>query len=202
MSQIAVNVVLLLPDEVDKLCRKINTDKDAEQHCNLGDPKLHPHITLAMGVIDDYHIDKINAIIAEVLKRYSKFKLTISKTYAQTMPDKRITSGFSVDMTMELVKLHAELLDEISHFFSYHVREYMFDCLFGEKINNVSMIWLEDYGTKHKTPANFRPHISLNCKNIAYNKFPIKFAASSVALCLLGDYCTSKTILSTFNLKE
>ena len=75
----------------------------------------------------------------------------------------------------------------------------MFFLDYDEKFSEVSKFWIENYRKNHSDPNNYHPHISLKCRKAEYKNFPIKFTASKLAICHLGNYCSCRKILSSVN---
>ena len=82
MTKIAIDIALLLPKEINKICIDINQKEDSESYSDLSKKDNHPHITLAMGVIDEEDIEKVNNKLKEIVKRFSKINLQILKLYS------------------------------------------------------------------------------------------------------------------------
>lgn len=200
MVKIAIDIGLLLPEAINKLCININQKEHSEDFSNLSKSDNHPHITLAMGVIDEEDIEKINLKLKEVVKQIPKLNLEISKIYHQITPENKISYGFEIIMTDEIKKLHGKIMKELLPIFLYDVNKEMFFLDSDEEFAEVSKVWVENYGKNHSDPENYHPHISLKCRKVEYHNFPVKFIASKVALCHQGNYCTCRTILGSHEL--
>ncbi|MFH1565285.1 MAG: hypothetical protein ABIC82_05600 [bacterium] len=97
--------------------------------------------------------------------------------------------------------MQKNIMKNLFPFFSYEIDLNMFYKNSDKKINEVSKNWVQNYYKKYYDPTKYHPHISLKCSRAEYYKFPIKFKASKLALCHLGDYCTCRKILHLENLK-
>lgn len=193
MAKIAVDVALLLPEEINKICIDINRKEGAEATSDLSKSNNHPHITLAMGVIDKEDIPKVNSKLKEIVSGFSELNLEISH---EIKSEKNKSYGFGIKPTDEIKKLHAAIMKKL--IFTYDVTLDMFYKDSDEVLNEISRYWVESYRTKD--PENYQPHISLKCKNAEYSKLPIKFTTSKIVLCHLGNHCTCREILGEFEL--
>jgi len=200
MVKIAVDIALLLPKTIDQICIDINKKEHADAFSDLSKSDNHPHITLAMGVIDEKHIENVNSKLNEIIKRFSKLNLEIISLNYETTPENKKSYGFEIGLTNKLKELHATIMQELLPMFSYDVKNKMFFLDSDETFNEVSKFWVENYGKKHSDPENYHPHISLKCRKAEYPNLPIKFIASKLVLCHLGNYCTCRTILGSHEL--
>jgi 2'-5' RNA ligase len=200
MSKIAVDIALLLPEAINMICIDINQKEYSEKYSDLSKSDNHPHITMAMGVIDKNDIEEVNNKLQKVVKNFSKLDLEIIKTYHQLTPENKISYGFEIKLTDEIKKLHGKIMKDLLPMFSYNVTSDMFFLDSEEKFSEVSKVWVESYGVNHSNPDNYHPHISLKCRKAEYNNFPEKFIASKVAFCHLGNYCTCRTIFGLHEL--
>lgn len=126
MAKIAIDIALLLPEAINKICIDINQKEHSESFSDLSKLDNHPHITLAMGVIDEEDIEKVNSKLKEIVNQFSKLNLEISKIYHQITPEKKISYGFEIKMTDEIKMLHGKIMQELLPMFSYDVKKEMF----------------------------------------------------------------------------
>ncbi|MFH0836435.1 MAG: 2'-5' RNA ligase family protein, partial [Candidatus Micrarchaeota archaeon] len=89
MAKIAVDVALLLPKPVNDVCIAINQAKDSVQTSDLSKPDNHPHITLAMGVIDEAQVVEVKERIKRLAARFHKLELEISGLRCPLNPDNK-----------------------------------------------------------------------------------------------------------------
>jgi len=200
MTKIAVDVALLLPEEINKICININQKDNSDYYSDLSKKNNHFHITLAMGVIDEEDIEKVNSMLGEISRKFSKINLRILRISYKLNNEGKKSYVFEIQLTDELKKLHAMVMKELLPIFSYEVGEEMFFLDSDENFTKISKSWVEDYGKNHTGPENYHPHISLKCRRARYDKTPINFIASDIALCHLGNHCTCREILGSFKL--
>lgn len=203
MAKIAVDVALLLPEKVNKVCIGINKQRDADAFFRLNKKDSFPHITLAMGVIDEKDLPKAEERLSKIAEKFSSLDLEIEIINFTIMPqpENKKSYQFVLKPTQELKALHAIIMKELLPLFSYKVDLGMF-YKEDEELHEVSMFWVKNYAKNHQTSEDFKAHISLKCRSAQFNKFPIKFSASKLALCHLGDYCTCRKILFSIDFKK
>jgi len=199
MGRIAVDVVLL-PDET-------MADKAVEANAELvkrfgSEIVLHkehclPHISLAMGCIDERDVTAIEKILAEVSERYAIRELKIIGIHTSTNTSGETVSAFEVEKTKELQILHEKIMEQVQPFFSNVVTG---DMIYGaEEVARTTLEWIESYREK-ASYAGFFPHITIGYGNAGEQGFPIKFAVSKLALCHLGNHCTCRKVLVSVEL--
>jgi len=194
MMKKAVDVVLL-PDEamtdsaieanaelVRRFGRKIVLNKE----------DCLPHISLAMGCIDEKDIAAVENVLEEIAGKSSleDLKVVGIKTATNSVGEK--VSAFEVERTKKLQSLHEEVMEKVSPYLSYNVTA---DMIYGnEEIAETTLLWIKNYREKSSF-ANFSPHITIGYGEIKTGPFPVKFSPSNLALCHLGNHCTCRKIL-------
>ena len=200
MPKIAIDVVLLPPEDIMDLCISIN-QKSSYISSKLNKTDNLPHLTLAMAVIDENDLDRINKKMGNIAKKFLPLNLDLLGLYFELTPDSKKMYCLRVKPTERLMDLHIEIMRELEPF---SFNEVTVDMLYkdpGEEINETSTIWIKDYKTKHSGPEGFDPHLTLRCHDAQYNNFPIKFTASNLAVSQLGNRCTCRKIFESFEIK-
>ena len=194
MSKRAVDVVLL-PGEamadkaieanrelVEKFGEKIVLDKE----------KCLPHISLAMGCIEDEDIDAIGEVLKEIAEGAALGELLVVGIEVSENSLGEKVSVFEVERTEQLQRLHNEVMEKLSPYFSYDVS---IEMIYGEEeVAETTLQWIKNYPEKSSF-GNFSPHITIGYGESDGMAFPIKFAASRLALCHLGNHCTCREVL-------
>lgn len=201
MSKIAIDIALIPPTEIMDLCIELN-QKSSEQTSVLNKKDNLPHITLAMGAADEKDLGVINKKLENIVKNFTPLNLEILDLYYHLTPKNKKSYCFAIKPTEELVNLHAVIMKELLPILSYEVSLDMFYKDKGEEVDDVSISWVENYGEKHADPNNYQPHISLKVRDAKYDNSPIKFTASKLALCHLGDHCTCRKVFKIFELEK
>lgn len=195
MAQIAVDVVLLPSDEVMDLAIEVNKQflKDIENEIALDKKTCLPHVTLLMGVIEENQVRDVEKKLQEIAKRFSPLELSIPSVKVTDKPDGSRMSSFVIDKTAELARLHETAVTQLIPPFTYD--KVTMDMFYSPPpANERTLRWVEDFATK-SVHENYQPHITLGMGVPEAVTFPIKFTASKLALCHLGNYCTCRKIL-------
>lgn len=199
MAKIAVDVALLPPEDIMDLAIELN--RKFESLSKLNKENNLPHITLAMGVIDESEIDLVNQKLKEISEKFSALDLEILEVNHTIKPDGKKSFFLKIKMTEELRNLHKTIMKELLPIFTYDVSVDMFNQ--DDKVNPISIYWVENYAKNHEDSENYHSHISLKCnKDVIFNEVPIKFKCSKLSLCHLGDHCTCRRVLGLINLKS
>ena len=193
MGRIAVDVVLL-PDET-------MTDKAIEMNAKLvkqfgSEIVLHkekclPHISLAMGCIDEEDITFIEKVLETIAERYTIGEMEIVGINTSTNSKGETVSVFEVRKTKELQALHEKVMERVQPYFSNTVTS---DMIYGdEQVSETTLEWIETY-RENAGFSRFFPHITIGYGQAQGPEQPIIFLASKLALCHLGNNCTCKNI--------
>lgn len=195
MGRIAVDVVLL-PDETI-------TDKAIEINAKLnGEIVLHkenclPHISLAMGCIDEKDLAAIEKVLTAIAERCAIGQLQITGIHISTNSRGETVSAFEVDKTRQLQSLHEIVMEKVQPYFSSTVTS---DMIYGDaEVPETTLEWIKSYREKASFAAFF-PHITLGYGRVKEQQFPVKFTASKLALCHLGNHCTCRKVLASIGL--
>jgi len=200
MPKIAVDIALLPPESILDVCIEINKKGGKKMIVNLNKKDNLPHITLAMGVMDEKDLPVASENLQQISKNFFPLNLELTKFYCKKYPldfvGYRESYGFEVGRTDELFNLHQTVMSGLFSIFSYDVTLDMFYKESNEEIKEVSKFWVKNYAVNRTNPDNYHPHISLKSIKPEYNgELPLKFTASRLALCHLGDTCSCRKIL-------
>jgi hypothetical protein len=201
MSRIAVDVVLL-PEQammdraieanaklVEKFSKEIVLNK---QDCL-------PHISLAMGCIDEGDISSIEKVLQTIAKENPLGKLRVIGILTRTHSTGERVSVFEVENTSQLQSLHEIVLEKIGPYFSKDVTS---DMIYGgEEVAETTLRWIKNYREKASF-AEFSPDITIGYGEAENLLFPIEFTASKLALCHLGNHCTCRKVLVSIRLER
>lgn len=200
MTKIAIDVVLLPSEEMMDIAIKINKEllKEYENKIILDKQKCLPHISLCMGCIDKNNILEIEDILKDIVLQFSKMNLVADKLKPETIPTGKIVSGMVIQNTKELQDLHEIVMKKLWNFLSYNVEVSM---LFNPlEVEEVTFYWIKNYAKKYDNPSSFHPHLTVGFGETDKFQFPIKFTSSKLALCQLGNYCTCRKVIISFDL--
>jgi hypothetical protein len=201
MSKIAIDVVLL-PDEpmthhaIDVSERQSTLFNDT---IVLHPKNCLPHISLAMGAIEESDTPKVSTILEKIASHFHTFTLRADSYQSNTIPSNEIVSEFTVEKTAELQSLHEMVMNELKPFLSYDIT---IDMVFSPPtVEEITLYWIKNYAEKSSF-EQFRPHITLGLGELDDVKTPIAFTSSTLALCHLGNYCTCRKLLFSAQFAE
>jgi 2'-5' RNA ligase len=193
MARKAIDVVLL-PDEamtdravranaglVEKFGAEIVLSKD----------NCLPHISLAMGCLDETDIPAVADILDTIAKKNQLTNLKVIGV--RTSGD---ASVFEVQKTNELQSLHEAVLNQVGPYLSSDVTN---DMIYGGRAVESTLQWIRDYPEKSSF-EKFFPHITIGYGQMENISSPIEFTASALALCHLGNHCTCRDVLVSIEL--
>lgn len=199
MGQIAVDVVLL-PDETMtsraiELNRKLIANGRPEIMLNRKD--CLPHISLAMGGIDEADVTAIGKRLASLARMTSVRQLQVVGVVASVNARDATTSLLDVDKTEELQALHEQVMQEMMPFFRCEVSEAMIDA---DVVTGSTLDWIRTYPQK-AAYEHFHPHITIGYGQVpAGLSFPIPVSIARLALCHLGNHCTCRRVIWSYDL--
>ena len=207
MAEIAIDVVLLpLEEMADKA---IAANKELLKQCAdkivLDKENCLPHISLAMGCIDERDIDNIEKVLRTIANQSSLGQLNIIGIHTGTNSAGEKVSVFQIEKTEALQLLHEEVMQKLAPYFSYDVTADM--VLSPPMAGESTLAWIKNYPEKSSF-EKFSPHITIGYGEINDYSFPIKLAVSTarcpvekLALCHLGNHCTCRKILASVKLE-
>ncbi len=200
MAEIAVDAVLLPSEEmVDKA---IAANKELQKQCAekiiLDKESCLPHISLAMGCIDERDIADIEKVLQATAKQNSLGRLSAIGIHSSENSAGEQVSVIQIERTEALQSLHEEVLRRLEPYFNYDVTVDM--VLSPPMAGESTLAWIKDYPEKSSF-EKFSPHITIGYGEINDYSFPIEFAVSKLALCHLGNHCTCRKILASAELK-
>jgi 2'-5' RNA ligase len=201
MNRKAIDVVLL-PDDgmMDKAIEanrelvrayggKIVLNKD----CCL------PHISMAMGCIDDKDVPAIENILRQLAEESFLGPLKVVGIHASTSSSGETVSAFEVAKTDALQHLHEEITTELTSYLSYDVSAAM---LYNPaEVREPTLEWIRNYRLQSSF-TNFFPHITIGYGETGGLSSPIEFTAEKLTLCHLGNHCTCRRVLAATSLER
>jgi 2'-5' RNA ligase len=192
MSKIAIDIVLLPPEDIMDKAIEINNDLK-DDPIRMNKENCLPHISLCMGVMKEEELSEIKKIVDRIAFSHSGLSLTINKINGKNV-------CFEVKSNLDLQKLHELMMESLADYLSYDSTAEMF--LSPPKISERTPSWTNKY-RNNSSFKNFYPHITLGDAGISKlrdKELNIKFKVSKIAICHLGNYCTCRKILHSVNL--
>jgi len=200
MAKIAVDVVLLPSEEVTNQAIEANKGL-LEQYADpiiLDKENCLPHISLAMGCINERYTTNIEKILKTIAEKYNPGQLSIIGINTRTNSLGEKVSAFEVEKTERLQSLHKEIMRRITSYFSYDVTAEM--VLSPPKACESTLLWIKNYPEKSAF-ENFFPHITIGYGQVDDISFTAEFTAPKLALCHLGNHCTCRKLLAAAELE-
>jgi 2'-5' RNA ligase len=200
MAEIAVDVVLLPSEEMAD--KAIAANKELLKQCPdkivLDKESCLPHISLAMGCINERDIADIEKVLQATAKQSSLGQLSAIGIHTGTNSTGEQVSVLQIERTESLQSLHEEVMRRLAPYFNYDVTADM--VLSPPMASESTLAWIKSYSEKSSF-EKFFPHITIGYGEINNFSFPSKFAVPKLALCHLGNHCTCRKILASAELK-
>jgi 2'-5' RNA ligase len=156
-----------------------------------------PHVSLAMGCIDEGDLDATGEILKNIAKKTPVLELRIVGVWTTTNSAGERVSAFGIEKAKGLQLLHEEVMEKLTSYLSYDVtREMIYD---SGQVSESTLLWIREYREKSSF-ANLSPHITIGYGQMENIPLPMEFAASRLALCHLGNHCTCREILISIGL--
>ncbi len=202
MGRKAVDVVLL-PDEAmtnraieanTELVRKYGMDSTGSPQAEIVLDKSNclPHISLAMGCIEDSDISAAGKVLEEIAEQNPAGELKVVGVQVTEDTKGEKTSAFKVEKTQQLQSIHERVSQELTRYFSFDVTR---DMIYGgNEVAETTLLWIRGYREKSSF-ERFSPHITIGYGQAKELAGPIEFRASQLALCHLGNHCTCRKVL-------
>ena len=193
-----VDVALLLPEPVQERVRGINAALWAQEKDGFRFDATHlPHITLVQLFVQQKNLPALVKSIDSVLRSVSQLLLrVVGIGRAGT------TSHFLLERMPELQDLHEKLMDAVAPLEEPPGTTAAFFAS-GEPARPSDVEWVAQYRSQ-ASRNNYWPHITLGVGSPKESPKelmePFDFAASRVALCHLGRFCTCRAVLHEWNL--
>jgi 2'-5' RNA ligase len=200
MNKTAIDVVLLPSAAMTAKTIEINQEllKTFDNKIILDAKKCLPHISLCMGVVDDRDISEVTKIVKNIAHELPAFTLTAKNIKSATIPTGKKVSGLTLANSDDLQRLHESIMRKLRRLLSYEVETSM---LYNpSEVEDVTLVWIEQYGKKHDDPTLFHPHMTVGFGETDAFSFPVEFTADTLALCRLGNYCTCRKVIAAFDL--
>jgi len=197
MNRIAVDVVLLPDETVTSLAVSVNADlvKHWGSEIVLDPESCLPHVSLVMGGIEPQAIATVQDLLARVGREHAIGELVISGVVTSLNARGVPVSVFALAQTREIRSLHESIMDALQPRLTWEVTE---EAIYGdEPIAEESLAWIRNFREK-AAHAAFFPHITIGYGAIErVMSFPIRFTATRLAVCHLGNHCTCRQVLAS-----
>ena len=150
-----------------------------------------PHISLAMGCIDQPDIGHIGGILREIAGNCTVGRLMVAGIHVGASSTGKRVSAFQIEASDSLQSLHEEVMQKVGPYLSYDVAS---DMLIGSEASESTLLWIRNYPRKSSF-KDFFPHITIGYGEMPDFPSPVQFFPSRLALCHLGNHCTCRKVL-------
>ena len=196
----AVSVVLLPEESIAKLGIFLSEElhqADPRKRIILGETDFLPHITLTMGYMDPNDLKDIETILERISQETNPLELTIDNIYTIK---KSLFTGLGVSNTGQLRSLHDTVSSALRNKLTHLVEES--EWVTPPEVNEMVPSWVTNYPIG-KSFNNYDPHITLGKGTTsAQIKHSIPFTAPYLVLARMGNFCTVRKPLATFDLQS
>lgn len=198
MLKRAVDIVLLPSEAMMEKAIELNREliKEFGPKIVLGKERCLPHISLAMGCINEKDVSAIGEILEEVSEQYPVAELIVTRVHTATNSRGEKVSSFVVERTDRLQSLHKAVMEELGPHFKYEATAEM--VLSEGEVAETTLEWINSYRGKSSF-EKFFPHITLGYGVAKKLQLPMKFSVSRLALCYLGNHCTCRKLANQIN---
>ena len=200
LSRLAVDVVLLPDETMTNRAIEINRGliTSGRPEMVLGEKDHLPHVSLAMGGIDEADVPSIQERLEDMARKTPVKALQLVGVTSSGNSRGETTCLLEVERTEELQALHEQVMKEMTPFFRYDVSETM---ICDDVATPSTLDWIRTYSEKAGY-EHFGPHITVGYGQVPPGlSFPIPFTVTRLALCHLGNHCTCRKILAVVDLR-
>ena len=190
-EKISIDVVLLLPENINSVCKELNKTSDKNDYVSFEDG-YNPHITLGMGSLLVSDIELFKNDLELVLEDFKMPEITL------TSLDSGKYNHFNLEVSENLQKLHNTVFDLIT---KHSAGKVAMENFFEMSEPSTLIDWVNNFG-ENSAYSKYHPHITLGIgiTEIPLD-FPITFKPVSVGFFHLGKHGTCKKLIKAFNLK-
>lgn len=201
MNKIAVDIILVPPDEIIQLAIAINhslPETVAENHV-LDTVTAIPHITVLMGLVSKEQLPIVYKKLESIAKQFSPLLLKITSLETLNDSDGNPFCWLEIEKSSELQALHENVFRELRPIFSYDAQKEMF--YMPPDIDEVPKFWQEGVA-ENNVIEKYTPHITLGRGASTSKISPKNFIATEFALGHIGNHGTCRDILWSTHLKK
>ena len=195
MVRMAVDVVLLPDEAMTQRSIDVNAELVGQGSSKivLNKEDCLPHISLAMGCIDEEDIGEIGQILEKLAGESGLRDLKVVEIVVSSNWVSEKVSVLRVEATRELQQLHEQIMLRIEPYLRGEAGREMIP---GEEVSESTLQWINNYREKASF-ENFLPHITLGYGDAGELESSIEFSVERLALCGLGNHCTCRKILAS-----
>ncbi|HXH05951.1 MAG TPA: 2'-5' RNA ligase family protein [Vicinamibacterales bacterium] len=191
MTDLALALVLLLPEDVEAKARAINAGLAAGDPATLRlDDEHLPHITLAQQVVRGPDLAAVFDAVARALRDTPPLELE-----AIGFREHGATLWLAIARSPALRDLHARLMDALAAFEPPPATA----GAFAEPPRPEDLAWVSGFRTR-AAYDRYEPHVTLGLGPRPSGDERFTFTAETAAACQLGRFCTCRRVLQRWRL--
>ena len=196
MSRIAIDIVILPPEKIMDLVIAINKEEARKGNSKgeLNKIDFLPHLSLAMGTIEEKDLEKVKDIVTKTSKEFKTMNLILSEPYYVISSDQKKAYALKIK-GKQLQKFHELLMKRLDSFLSFDATK---EEIYNQESEPAYINEYKEIGCFKK----YEPHITVRCEELSYKTKEISFFAKRVAICHVGISTTCRKILFETELKE
>ena len=194
MGKIAIDIALLPSIQMTETAILANRHlADTSQELVLSQDDYLPHISLAMGCIDESSLQPLRNILQDIVNAHFPQELKAVGVYIGTSYDGQKMSLYYIDKTSEIQQLHESIMTQLTPYFSYDVSADML--LSPPAICEQTLLWIQNYPIQSSF-EKFIPHITIGFGVAKAIDRPLECAPLKLGICHLGNHCTCRKTLA------
>ncbi len=181
MTKLAIDAVLFPSSEVVEEAIKLNKELllQVDNNINLNRENCLPHISLAMGGLEEDDLSIIYKDLKEVAQQSKEINLKIIDIHIQELENDQKASSLVIEKTKQIQAIHEKVIEILMPYFTSEVTK---DMLCSSLVEAVTLNWIRNY-LNESSFENFFPHITIGFGKINNIKLPIYFTATKLAIC-------------------
>lgn len=194
---VALDVAILLPPNPAASVELLNKQLKAPPEGFRFNDRHLPHISLVQQFSPTAELKAIQETIERVLREHPPFELTLASVTTNQM-----TASLTVTPSSVLGTLHRRLMDQLAAFDVGVGDDRAFtrsDSKSTSAPRPRDISWVSQFRTEAAYEA-FTPHVTLGVGTLKTTFPKVTFAASVLALCILGRFCTCQEVLASWEL--
>lgn len=189
MNKIAIDIVLLMPEEINKLAIDLSSKiipPENTKPLRLGMDDYLPHVSLLMGTIFTNDIEKLKNKIESIIKKYLPLKIIFTEINNGNL------SYLDIEKNKQLNDLRSEIAQVAN--LDYDADASM---IIDSEIEDGFLDWINNFKENNVGEDKFSFHLTIGAGNSILCKadFPTETTINTVAICHLGYKCSCRKVL-------
>ena len=195
MRRLAVDIVLIPNAPLFEQTLALNAQlvKEYGSEIVLHKRDCLPHISLAMGCIDEEDIPKVQPLLHYLWQHYPLLEcLHTQGLVYKTNSRGQTISSIELVRDADLQQFHEKVMEHLSPFFKHEATPEMF--VGKGPMADSTLAWVNTFKEK-SAYDHYWPHITLGYGRAQVVEIRKEFYADRLMLCQLGNHCTCQKVL-------